>query len=70
MFYLVFGYSKIRQKRSSVSSVLQPIVAPSFAIEEYKRQCKIQFSCTPTVRLCLCSDLGRVPQSPIRLILD
>ena len=28
MFYLVFEYSKIRQKRSSVSSVLQPIVAP------------------------------------------
>ena len=26
MFYLGLGYSKIRQKRSSVSSVLQPIV--------------------------------------------
>ena len=28
VFYLVFEYSKIRQKRSSVSSVLQPLVAP------------------------------------------
>ena len=28
LVYLVFEYSKIRQKRSSVSSVLQPIVAP------------------------------------------
>ena len=28
MFHLVFGYSKNRQKRSSVSSVLQPIVDP------------------------------------------
>ena len=27
MFYLGFGYSKIRQKRSTVSSVLQPTVA-------------------------------------------
>ena len=52
MFYLGLGYSKIRQKRSNVSSVLQPIVDRNYSLLHFHCIYLSPWRRVPDVKLC------------------
>ena len=53
MFYLRLGYSKIRQKRSSVSSVLQPIVVCKHWVSTVFQNFLLESSCCLSINVRL-----------------